>query len=325
MKKAYLLACSSALLILASCGGKSETAGGTDSVAVQTQETAQEAEDLSAYEVDWNKPTIGTPASTFNTYFGMIDPKETDDANADMQPMPPIKGLYHNSCMFSCPEDGCFRKRDILALRCPDVAKLKQWMCVRAHAFAEDCSNGEECVSHSRIPQNKNLESAKEICDFYVAKTEEAISQYECKGSEGDFVPLEQHGMLITDVWKRGDLYTFFISSWYDWMSCGDNTRRTYVTVDSKTGKGIGLNDIFEAKDQKKFADLMMKSFDHKPSEVHDALAALKESDGIALIREGVIVSFFPYHIGCGAEGQFFSIVSYDELEKAGIALKCCK
>ena len=76
-----------------SCGGKSGTAGGTDSVAVQTQETAQEAEDLSAYEVDWNKPTIGTPASTFNTYFGMIDPKETDDANADMQPMPPIKGL----------------------------------------------------------------------------------------------------------------------------------------------------------------------------------------------------------------------------------------
>ena len=196
MKKAYLLACSSAFLILASCAGKSETAGGTDSVAVQTQETAQEAEDLSAYEVDWNKPTIGTPASTFTTYFGMIDQKETDDANADMQPMPPIKGLYHNSCMFSCPEDGCFRKRDILALRCPDVAKLKQWMCVRAHAFAEDCSNGEECASHSRIPQNKNLESAKEICDFYVAKTEEAISQYECKGSEGDFVPLEQHGML---------------------------------------------------------------------------------------------------------------------------------
>lgn len=175
----------------------------------------------------------------FNTYFGMIDPKETDDANADMQPMPPIKGLYHNSCMFSCPEDGCFRKRDILALRCPDVAKLKQWMCVRAHAFAEDCSNGEECASHSRIPQNKNLESAKEICDFYVAKTEEAISQYECKDSEGDFVPLEQHGMLITDVWKRGDLYTFFISSWYDCMSCGDNTRRTYMTVDSKTGKAL--------------------------------------------------------------------------------------
>lgn len=326
MKKIYVLACLAIPFFFASCGkGSAASCDSNDSVAANGAEAAQEqaVEDVSEYEVAWNQPTIGIPSSTYHAYFGMVDPKTTDDAQANMEPMPPIKGLYHSSFMFSCPEDGCFRKRAVLAIKCPDNAKLEQWMCVTAHSFAEMVANSTDGAPHQNIPLNKNQESAKEICDFYVAKMEEAVSRIDCQGNEDGFMPLEQHGMLVTDVWKKNGLYTFFTSFWYDWMSCGDNTKRNYVTVNPKTGKSLGLNDIIDAKDQKSFADLMMDNFDHKPTEVHDPLAALKDCDGIALIREGVIVSFFPYHIGCGAEGQFFSIVSYDELEKAGIKLKC--
>ena len=37
--------------------------------------------------------------------------------------------------------------------------------------------------------------------------------------------------------------------------------------------------------------------------------------NGIALVQEGVVVYYHPYQIGCGAEGQFNSLIPYTELE----------
>lgn len=47
-----------------------------------------------------------------------------------------------------------------------------------------------------------------------------------------------------------------------------------------------------------------------------------KKQDGIALIKEGLVIFFHPYLIGCGYEGQYNVVVTYDELKESNIKLK---
>lgn len=45
-----------------------------------------------------------------------------------------------------------------------------------------------------------------------------------------------------------------------------------------------------------------------------DPVKLLGDADGCALIREGLIIYYHPYHIGCGADGQFTAVIPYGEL-----------
>ena len=46
-----------------------------------------------------------------------------------------------------------------------------------------------------------------------------------------------------------------------------------------------------------------------------DPLELLKAMNGCALIREGLIIYYHPYEIGCGADGQFNAIIPYGQIK----------
>ena len=113
-------------------------------------------------------------------------------------------------------------------------------------------------------------------------------------------------------------------ATWYDCMSCGDNTTRSWFTIDKKTGRQLELCDIIKDDRMQDFAYLMMKHLtnwdgpwldDHHDVREYDLTYYLKKCSGCALVTEGGVVYYHPYEMGCGADGQFNSLVPYDELK----------
>ena len=92
----------------------------------------------------------------------------------------------------------------------------------------------------------------------------------------------------------------------------------------------MSLCDIIDESKLQDFAYIMIRHltdvgnspwFDYaRELRYCDLVDYLKDCDGIAIVPEGVVVYYHPYKIGCGAEGQFNSLIPYAELE--GI-LKC--
>lgn len=113
-------------------------------------------------------------------------------------------------------------------------------------------------------------------------------------------------------------------ATWYDCMSCGDNTTRSWFTIDRKTGNQLELCDIVKEDRMQDFAYAMIKHLNGWGSpwfnyarEIRDCdlVDLLKQNDGCALVKEGVVVYYHPYNMGCGAEGQFNALVPYEEIK----------
>ena len=127
---------------------------------------------------------------------------------------------------------------------------------------------------------------------------------------------------MLFDCWRSGDLYTFYEATWYDWISAGDNTRESYRTIDSKTGKEMSLEDLIDNEQRVAFAKIMMKNLISQAGErasylrqfPADGLEVLSRMDGCGLIREGLIVYFYPYTLAPGAVGQINAVIPFSEL-----------
>ena len=107
-------------------------------------------------------------------------------------------------------------------------------------------------------------------------------------------------------------------------MSCGDNTRESYYSVDLNTGKVATLIDFVPENRWQELAISMMKYLKNGNGEMwkhpdfdwvpNDSLELLKDMDGCALVREGLVIFYYPYHIGAGADGEFKAIIPYADL-----------
>ena len=108
-------------------------------------------------------------------------------------------------------------------------------------------------------------------------------------------------------------------------MSCGDTTAESYYSVNLETGEVATITDFVRESDLSKLAIIMMKYlknyrgerwsgpvFDWIPSE---PLKLLKAMNGCAMIREGLVIYYHPYKIGCGAEGQYNAVIPNSELK----------
>ncbi len=58
------------------------------------------------------------------------------------------------------------------------------------------------------------------------------------------------------------------------------------------------------------------------PSEYTDIL---HRADGCALIKEGLIIYFYPYNLGAGADGEYEAVIPYDELLQAKVRIAFSK
>lgn len=261
-----------------------------------------------------------------NLFFGELGYRDRS-FQEDTLLFPPIEGLVHGSAYAMCPTDTCFAEYAVLALRCPPIQPLLDWVADMVNTFVHESPIGNGLLTYNEkqldIPI-KHLKSDKEICDYYIGQLQHVYDDWHCTG-EGDRDSLnEQAGLLLADCWHNGNLYTFYRIDWYDWMSCGNNARESWWTVDATSGKRLGLEDFILPEKLDTLAALMMPRLinggnefilDQYPYKPEEYTGVLQRANGCALIPEGLVFYFYPYNLGSGADGQYEAVIPYEELD----------
>lgn len=263
-------------------------------------------------------------------FFGEIGYRDRGFSD-DTLLFPPIEGLAHQSCYVLCPNDTCFGAYATLAIKCPPKPKLLDWVSREAKDFVNDCPlvsvpDTQEPFQWSQVPF-KHLESDEAICHYYMEGIKGIYRDWICSGT-GDHDRLNsQLGLLLMACWNSGDLYTIYESSWYDMQSCGDPIREAYRTVNAITGEELTMSDLVKEEKLGELEALMIPRLINdngirltdqdylKYQNSTKDVSILEQLTGCALIEEGLILYFYPYILGCGADGEYEAIIPYSLLD----------
>lgn len=307
MRKLYIIL----ILLLASCGPKKSAKSVSIDIACPEEELAVEHDSLStAYKY---------------VFFGKLGFMERT-FQEDTLVFPPIEGLVHRSAYAMCPTDTCMAEYVVLALRCPAIQPLLNWVADTVGVFVNECPIGNGLSKYNgrevTIPV-RHFKSDKEICDYYIGQLNHVYDNWRCTGEGDHGVINEQAGLLLADCWNNGTLYTFHRMDWYDWLSGGNNTRESWWTVNAKTGKLLTLKDFVMPGKIDSLATLMMAHLANDKGEFYAAqypdalrnnLEVLSWANGCALTSEGLVIYFYPYNLGSGADGQYNAVIPYAKL-----------
>ena len=270
----------------------------------------------------WNTPTISHSSYPDKIYFGMTDAYDRRPG-IDASTMPAIPGLKYSSCYVLCAKDTCYARRVVMAVRCPQKRVLLDWASKRAALYEVVCCN--DPTGKTEPEKVLVVKSAGDICSQYIRRIEESVRQ-ECLegGMPGEMN--EQSGFLLTDCWQTDKYCTFYQATWYDMLSCGDNTTQAYYSVDKKTGRVATLEDFVPKSRWPALAEILYKYLknssgklwvDENPDRnTFDPMETLNDRSGSALIREGLVIYYFPYAIGGGYEGEIMAVIPHDKVTK---------
>ena len=300
------------LLLFASCGPRKTAKSLSENIAYREEEEAVVQDSVStAYKY---------------IFFGKLGFMERS-FQEDTLVFPPIEGLVHRSAYAMCPKDTCFAEYAVLALRCPPIQPLLNWVADTVSAFVHECpiGNGLSIYNNGELSiPAKHLKSDREICDYYIGQLNHVYDNWHCTGEGDHDVINEQAGLLLADCWNNGNLYTFHRMDWYDWLSCGNNTRESWWTVNAKTGKLLSLDDMVRQEKKDSLSTLMMAQLVKGRGELYaeqyaeasrNKLEVLSRADGSALTSEGLVIYFYPYNLSFGSDGQYKAVIPYTELE----------
>lgn len=283
----------------------------------------------SAVEENLIYPENGFFATDFKYIdFGQIGYRDRCFQEDTLQ-YPPVPGLVHQSVYAMCPTDTCVAEYATLALRCPPIEPLLKWVSDTVSTFIDiDCPVGNGWsiyTEESRKIPTKYFASAEEICEYYMGQLRHIYDDWKCVNKEYDHdLPNEQAGLLLYDYWNSGNLYTFYRIDWYDALSCGNNSRESFWTVDTTTGKTLKLADLVRPDKFDDLSALMMPRLINGKGEylvnlydfyTLESKDVLERANGCALIKEGLVIYFYPYNLGCGADGQFEVVIPYEALD----------
>ena len=309
MKKLYIILI---LLLLASCSPRKAAKSAIVNIACPVEEPSVDQDSLSkAYKY---------------IFFGKLGHLERT-FQEDTLVFPPIEDLVHRSAYAMCPKDTCVAEYAVLALRCPPIQPLLNWVADTVGAFVHECPIGNGLSIYNdrefSIPV-KHLKSDREICDYYIGQLNHVYDTWHCTGKGDHGVINEQAGLLLADCWNNGTLYTFHRMDWYDWLSSGNNTRESWWTVNARTGKLLSLNDMVPPGKRESLSTLMMAHLvndkgeryaEQYPDAARDNLEVLSWANGSALTSEGLAIFFYPYNLGSGADGEYVAVIPYTELD----------
>lgn len=240
--------------------------------------------------------------------------------------VPALTQLYTSKQYAYCKNDSCNSGYYVIGLRCPSNLWVKRW--VSTQIWKEMKEDGDKKISKLSI-RNSTV-SDKQIADFYLKNWKKHYDHYLnhqllCERTSTKY-PTEQFGLYIVDVWKNENYCTMCVHSWYDMASCGDNSQTSFYTINSANGKVLALKDILFQKDYSELEILLKKKlvWEKRQKNVSQlqSLSFLKHIDGIALVKEGLLIYFYPYNIGYGYEGQYNIIFPYEQLKENGISLR---
>lgn len=239
---------------------------------------------------------------------------------------PYIPALYSAKRYSYCKNDSCHSGYYVIGLKCPNNLFVKRWVSTRIWKKMKETNKKIRKLSIG----SSNI-SNKYIVDYYLEKWKDDYDKYVnhqliCEHLGDAKSPTEQYGLFIIDVWKHKCFYTMCIHSWYDMASCGDNSETSFYTINPTKGKILTLKDIVSAKDKEKLEVLLRQKlawlkYKRGCPELQD-ISFLDNINGIALIKEGLLIYFYPDNIGYGYEGQYNVVLPYKQLKKNGINLR---
>ena len=255
---------------------------------------------------------------------GLIGAFDRDDSD-DTLVRHPIPGLYYRSCMDFCAKDTCYSNRIFVALRCPKERVLLDWVADYVAGFTGASQEGYTISADKPVARKPRMRNARQICDHYVDLYKKNISGRPCDNDkECHNTPNEQNVLLITDILQTRSFCTFFVHTNFDFLSCGCNYRYDFQTIDKNTGKELGINDFVESYDSTAFKAFVAEYYDGIYGKDRLIPGNMRETPftGCALTKEGLMVYYAPYTVGCGADGVVMVQIPYDELAKNGFKLK---
>ena len=126
--------------------------------------------------------------------------------------------------------------------------------------------------------------------------------------------------LTLCRIYSRETYATYILETSVDYNgSCGCPSGAMYVTYDMNGGI-LGYGDIFKDGSESRVNVLLNDRYDEEyekkigekpePHEPYDLL-----DDNCALVKEGVLFYYQPYHLGSGFEGQYNLILQYDEIQ----------
>lgn len=161
-------------------------------------------------------------------------------------------------------------------------------------------------------PQNSQqmLDFGSQVFDMFTRqmKASKPESAYET-------VPEARVCLVGHKVYDQGNQATYLVEMSYDINgSCGCPSWAHFLTIDKNTGLVLKPDDVIKqygaANLKRRLWDAYMAARQERGygdldgSEV-SADDLLTEADGCAIINEGLMFYYLPYHIGCGAEGEY--------------------
>lgn len=199
----------------------------------------------------------------------------------------------------------------------PDEPVILEWTSKRLKKFA-DWATG------LNIPYCPVVYSRDQVCSYYYyAIGGEKLEII--KEDDEEYIP--QYAIFLGIAVNTQKYFTIEELTWA--TGCGNTEKLSWRTIDKNTGKELTIKDIIKQKHLGLFYERMLahlcnreglfSSFYSEDFTVRSKVIRT-QFDGIAIVPEGVVVYYHPYKIGCGAEGQYNSLIPYDELEGM---LKC--
>lgn len=285
------------ILLVAACAPKTnnKTSGkdSSSSVVLPSDNSTKAAID-SIYEGIYDIPI----------YFGFNNVRSSFEE--DIIKVPVISGLTFKTT-----------GRHHVGVKCPDNPYLLGWVDQQLKKF----------IIWSQTGKHPSEQGGEEIP--YKSYTSPSVQVDNCIARLGGRIPIpgeledpiEQFAILITDVCSVGDYYTMQRDDWYDYSSCGNNTTKEWFSINTKTGKVIGMDDLFatDGDDASKLLAILIKHLVGYEGLWKDGVTdytteILHKADGCALLSDSVLIFYDPYTIGCGADGRFTAKIPISEL-----------
>lgn len=312
-------------LSLVSCGNSTRTCKNLKSSPARAQPQTQV--DIKGHEEparpmlspdcegkqEWG-PEYYSGGFNLDPYFAMIDSRARTEEDACW---PEFCNFARASCLEFCPADTCHSERVVLLLSNCQERPVVEWM----NGFVYDFMHR---MSFDGIPLLDNPKHAKQIADYYVNQARAISRSRGCRHTpeEHDMIN-EQMALFMGMETVSDDICTFMTHSWYDMLSSGDCTARSWHTVLRKTGEDVKLQDIIPEEHMNEFLNLVSSNLRNwkglwrdvaQESSTMDNSYLLDNMSGCALVDDGLVVYYHPYRIGCGADGQFNALIPYSDL-----------
>lgn len=119
--------------------------------------------------------------------------------------------------------------------------------------------------------------------------------------------------LVCRKVFETPDMVTYGIfTDGYYYGTCGNTEQIRYYTIEKATGHVLTIKDILKKHSKEKLNEKIwneVKPWKPDDNGYYADLDYVSLANGCAIVKDGVLFYFFPYNIGCAAEGQFNIVV----------------